>query len=297
MKTSKTVYINGAIVPEKRARISIFDRGFLYGDGVFETLKYSNGQTAFMDEHAERLLKNLALIGIPAKGVKKLIADIKDKIIDRLIEKNGLAGKNAYVRITVTRGLDIGGLLPSPGISPTCVIAVKAIDDRFIRRIQKNGVKAVTVSGLTRALPSIKSLNFLPNVLGKMEARRRGAHEGIFTGKNGHVTEGTSTNLFIVKENRLLTPPASNAIGMDGALPGVMRQAVIKMAKTLGIPFKEKTIKKKDLLTCDEAFLTNSIIEAVPLIKVDGRVIGSGRPGDITRLIHISLLPRRANPL
>lgn len=315
MKAGRYVYLNGAVTPLSGARVSVEDRGFLYGDGVFETLKYSNGAVAFKDEHLERLLKNSVLIGIPARSAKSLIANIKAGIIERLIEKNGLAEKNAYVRITVTRGSGGSGLLPSPGISPTCVIVVKAIDAKFIRRIQKNGVKAVTVSGFARALPSIKSLNFLPNVLGKMEAHRRGAYEGLFTGKDGHVTEGTSTNLFIVKKNRILTPPAFNApdkeeagsspslrsglrlTRSEGALPGIMREIVIKKAKTLGIPFREASIKKNDLLSCDEAFLTNSIIEAVPLIDVDGRVIGDGKLGDITRMIQMSLFPMRANPL
>ncbi|MBI5970502.1 MAG: aminotransferase class IV [Deltaproteobacteria bacterium] len=292
MKASRYIYLNGAVTPVSRARVSVEDRGFLYGDGVFETLKYSNGRAAFKDEHLARLLKNLSLIGIPAKGVKVLIKDIKGGVILRLLEKSGLKAGNAYVRITVTRGCDGAGLLPSPGgVSRTCVIVVKAIDENLIDRIQKNGVNAVTISGFARALPSIKSLNFLPNVLAKMEAQRRGAYEGIFTGKDGNITEGTSTNLFIVKNNSLLTPPAFCAIGKDGALPGVMRQAVIKKAKTLGIPFKEKCIGKKDLLSCDEAFLTNSMIEAAPLVCVDGRAINGKRIGSITRMILRSLRP------
>ncbi len=290
------VYLNGAITRASCARVSVEDRGFLYGDGVFETLKYTNGKAAYRDEHTKRLIKNLSAIGIPARSVKRLIADIKDGTIERLVGKNGLAKNNAYVRITVTRGRDAGGLLPTPGISPTCVIVVKAIDDKLMARIQKNGVKAITLSGYARTLASIKSLNFLPNVLGKMEAGRRDAYEGIFTGKDGNVTEGTSTNLFTVKNNRLMTPLAADAVGKDGALSGVIRAVVIKEAKTLGIAFRKKRISKKELMACDEAFLTNSIIGAAPLIEVDGRAIGNGKPGGITRMIQTSL-SRRLNPM
>jgi D-amino acid aminotransferase len=281
------VYINGRIVEEAKARVSVFDRGLNYGDGLFDTMKAEHGAVISMQEHMDRLLAGAKVLGIPRSGLKKLRTDVRSGVLLRLLKKNGLAKGAASLRITVTRGVDPeGGHAPKRGLSPTVIITVRAVDETLVARHQKSGVKAVLIKGAAPALAGIKTINFLPNVLGRVEAKRRGAMEGIFVDHTGAVTEGTAANLFIVKRGVIKTPPVSKVALSRGVLPGVTRASVMALAKSERIPLKEVRVSVGDLLGCDEAFLTSSVMEVVPLIEVDSRPIGPGRPGAVTRRIQ-----------
>lgn len=268
-KTMKTkIYLSGSIVPEGKASVSVFDRGLNYGDGLFETMKAHDGKPAFLKEHLQRLKAGARFLKIP---INALEADVKDGVIERLLKANRLSKGSACVKIIVTRGVDKSGHAPSKGTTPTLIIITKRIDETYIVRLQKKGVKAILIKGYAPALGGFKTLNYLPCVLAKAEAERRGAFEGIFVGEDGTIKEGSSTNIFIVSKGILKTPPAN---AQSGILPGVTRQAVISIAKKLGLTVKEAPISVKDLFTCDKAFLTNSIIGMVPLVSVDSRRIG-----------------------
>lgn len=280
------VHINGRVVPEGKAVVSVFDRGLNYGDGVFETIKAVDGAPAFLKEHLERLSNGVKSIGIRQRYFKDFLVEVKNGAIKKLLGANRLTEGEAYLKIIVTRGADSGGHAPSRGVRPAFIIMAKPLDSRSIERLKKKGVRAVLIKGYPPMLPGIKSLNYLPSVLGKMEAAGRGAYEGIFVGEDGFIKEGTSTNVFIVSNGVIKTPPAGKKGLSDGVLPGITRKAVIDIARNKKIPVKEAGISGKDLFGCDEAFLTNSIIEVVPLIGVDSRKTGDGRPGEVTKLLQ-----------
>lgn len=276
------VYINGKIVnaDSKDAVVSVFDRGLNYGDGVFETLKAENCLVQFKKEHISRLTRNAAAIGIQQSGFQRLLNDIKNGAIERLLRESNLAKVTAYVRITITRGIDLSGHLPSLDLKPTTIIVVKPLEEKVLYKIRSTGATAVLLNTLPGAMPQVKSLNFLQNVMGKAEATRKGAYEGLFTNK-GLVTEGTASNIFIVKNNIIKTPPADELI-----LPGIMRRAVILLAKKQKLEVMEKAVSPNDVLKADEAFLTNSIIGIVPLVKLSNKRIRTGKPGPITRYLQ-----------
>lgn len=289
------VYVNNALVPEGEATVSVFDRGLNYGHGVFETMKAIDGKAVYLKEHLDRLKKGALAIGIQNHGLQNLYNAIKGNMLQRLLNANGLATGQAYIKITITTGKDYGGHLPSKGLKPAIIAIAKAIDVKGISLLQRNGVRAITISGLTPALGQIKSLNYLPNVLAKMEAERKGVYEGIFITPNGLALEGASTNVFIVSKGILKTPltyvpPLFSRGGKGGLapciLPGIMRQAVIEAARKNGIEVLAGKITVKELLKADEAFLTNSIIEVVPLIGVDSKPVGDGKPGTVTRVLQ-----------
>lgn len=281
MKKIICVYINGRMLPEVKACVSVFDRGLNYGDGLFETMKARNGYVYFMREHLGRLKEGAKAIGIPKKSIKPLEAGIKNGAMERLLEMNGLLKGDAYLRITLTRGVDKGGHAPPGNIEPTVIITAKPLDALHIASHQRDGVRAVFIRGCRPAIPWIKTLNYLPNVMGKAEAEKRGAFEGIFTGKDSSIKEGTSTSVFIVTKGAIKTPPLE-----EGVLPGITRKTVIRLAQNKGIPIREAPLYVKDLLGSGEAFLTNSVLEVTPLIRVEDFAIGGGSPGPITRLIQ-----------
>lgn len=281
------VYINGSIVPENRAAVSVFDRGLNYGDGLFETMKAECGKVEFLKDHLSRLKKGLRLLGFPAGSLKPLEHDIKDGAVQRLLKANGLHAKTACLRMTVTRGTDPDGHLPKK-TAPTVIMVAKPIDTDYVSRIRTHGVSAILLRGCGPAMPGVKSLNYLPSVIGKAEAARSGAVEGIFIGPDSSLREGTSSNIFVVSGGALVTPPVSSETD-EGVLPGVIRKAVIRLAMKKGLPVREARVCAKDLRSCSEAFLTNSIWGVVPLISVDKKKVGSGRPGEVARLMQSAL--------
>lgn len=278
-------YINGKIVEQDKACVSILDRGLNYGDGLFETIKAVSGLPLFLSLHLERLKSGSSVLGLSAASLRPLMADIRSGVIERLLRSNGLSTGSAYIRVTVTRGIDAGGHLPARRPQPTTIIRTRPLDEKTYQLREKKGVSAVLIRGLIPAIPGVKTLNYLPNVLGKSEASRRKADEGIFTDSRDHVSEGTSSNLFIVEKGILKTPPIE-ARGNFCVLAGITRRCALELARANGIKAREAIITTKRLAECDEAFLTNSIVGIVPLVSIDGKALGSGRPGPATRALQ-----------
>ncbi|MBI5560728.1 MAG: aminotransferase class IV [Deltaproteobacteria bacterium] len=284
---SEKVYINGRIVALKGARVSVSDRGLNYGDGLFETMKAYKGRVFLLKEHLERLGEGAGFLAIPSPDGAEL-----EQEIERLLKINNLTRNEAYIKILLTRGEDRGVLLPIKGIKPTVIITARRLDTATIKRMQGNGVDAFLLGERlnpplisTLLKRGIKSLNYLPNVLGKIEASRKKAYEGIFT-KGRNILEGTSTNVFIVKGGVIKTPPTGRGTGI---LAGVMRKAVMSIAMEKGIPLRQAEVKVSELKKSDEAFLTNSIVEVLPLVRVDSFKIGNGKAGSITMCLQKSL--------
>lgn len=276
----KTVFINGKFVDGRSAKVSVFDRGFNYGDGLFETVKAYDGRPFLFKEHIQRLKRGARSLRIPVTA----LTDIEKKAL-RLIEKNGLTRGEAYLKIVLTRGVDTRSMLPSKAPRPTLVITAGRLKAADIEPLREKGVKAVLLDGSAPggALSALKTLNFLPYIAGRMAASRRGAFEGIFTDRGARLLEGTATNLFLVRKDVIMTPPLN---GIVGILPGITRGFIIKLAKRAGMRVLETPLYVKDLKKYDEAFLTNSIVELLPLVRVEGSGIGRGRPGPVTRLLQ-----------
>jgi branched-chain amino acid aminotransferase len=268
------VEINGRVVQAARARVSAFDRGLLYGDGLFETLRVYRGRPFGLEEHVARLQASARFLGI-ALPRKPWERDIR-----ALLARNGLQSTDAWVRISVTRGAAPPGLLPPARVRPTLIVMAGPLG-RAIGSAQRRGV-GVTLLPFARDgfLGEHKVLNYLPAVLGKVIAARHGAFEGLFAESTGRVTEGTTSNLFVWRQAQLRTPP------VRGLLPGLTRRLVMETAVAAGIRVGERDLNTHDLLDADEAFLTSSLIEIVPVTSVDGRPIGDGRVGARTQRLQ-----------
>jgi branched-chain amino acid aminotransferase len=269
------VYIDGKLVDSDEAKISVFDHGLLYGDGVFEGIRAYNGRVFKLKEHLDRLYDS-------ARSIMLDIPVSKNKMIDLVlttIRANKL--KNAYIRLVVTRGKGDLGLDPKKCSQPTIFIIVHEIS-LYPEEFYKKGLEVVTVSvrrNLSDAInPSIKSLNYLNNILAKIEAARVGVPEAIMLNKDGYVAECTGDNIFILKDNILVTPPT-----WAGALPGITRKTVMELAKTkFKLNVKEDLFTTYHIYTADECFLTGTAAEIIPVVKVDQRIIGDGKPGKMT---------------
>jgi branched-chain amino acid aminotransferase len=271
------VYINGKFYSKSDAKISVFDRGFLYGDSVFETLRAYNGFVFKIDEHIKRLYQSSKSINLNIKLSKN---EIKKAIYETL-KANNL--KNAYIRLTVSRGESDVGLDVKYLISPNIVIIVKNFNG-YKKEFYKKGVKIFTVNIVKNTIggvsPRIKSGNFLLGILAKINSKKFGAFEGIILNEKGFVTEGTVSNIFIVKDKTIFTPPTS-----VGILKGITRDTVIELAKNEGINLYEKILTLHDVYNSSECFLTNTSMEIMPVVNVDGRKIGTGFPGDLTKFL------------
>ncbi len=278
------VYINGEILPEEEARISPADRGFLLGDGLFETILARKSRPLFLKEHLMRLRWGLKNLAFEAPPLASLFSDIKKGLISRLIKKNRLEDKDTRIRITISRGPGSGGLSPSPPCRPTVIISAAPVDHEKIGRKVTEGISAITLKGLRPALPAIKTLNFMANILGASVAKKAGAEEGFFTAPdNNTILEGTSSNVFIVTSTGLKTTPQALKIGEDGVLPGVVRKVVLELALEKKIPAQKTWFTTTDLMAAKEVFITNSISGVVPVIRVDSKAIGDGSVGSLTR--------------
>ncbi len=268
------VYINGEFVPESEAKISVFDHGFLYGDGVFEGIRAYNGKVFKLWEHMDRMYDC-------ARVIKLKIPLSKEEFVNAILEtlrKNNL--KDAYIRPIVTRGIGDLGLNPDICRNPQVIIITKPWGAMYGDLYEK-GLKAVTVTVRRNAIdslpPNIKSLNYLNNVLAKIEANAKGGDEAIFLDHNGYVSEGSGDNIFIVKNGVVYTPPTLNN------LRGITRAVTIEIIERLGIPFKETNLGLFDLYSADEMFVTGTAAEICPITVIDGREVGDGKPGEITR--------------
>ncbi len=282
------VYLNGRIVAAAKAAVPVFDRGLCYGDGLFETMKAVNGRVEFCKDHLDRLARGAEVLGIPKARLAPFLKDIRAGAVERLLKANGLSTQAACVKIIVTRGQSAKArpVLPVGVGAPTVVMTAVALDTRSTARLRKQGVRAVTVTGLATAVPGVKTLNYLPNVLARMEAKKRGAGEAIFTGPGGDLLEATGANLFIVEGGVLKTPPVVENPYHAGVLPGVMRKAVIELAVRLGINVMGARVTREDVERCSEAFLTNSVTGIIPLLSIDSATIGNGVPGPVVRRLQ-----------
>jgi branched-chain amino acid aminotransferase len=268
------IYIDGAFYDEKDARISVFDHGFLYGDGIFEGIRIYNGAIFRLASHVARLFES-------AKGMYLDIGTTPDAV-EKLVEETVAINqkRNGYIRLVVTRGDGPLGIDPSTCPKAKIIIIVGDIQI-YPQEYYSQGIKAVISS--YRRIPldcfdvRIKSLNYLNNVLARMEARRAGCLESIMLNQAGHVAECTGDNIFIVKQGAIATPPP-----YEGALEGITRDEVIKLASRIGIPVAEKTLTRFDLYNADECFLTGTAAQIMPVATIDGNPIGNGKPGAIT---------------
>ena len=254
----RIAYLNKSFVPLHKAKISILDRGFLYGDGVFETMRAYNGTVFRFEKHLKRLSGSLKSLGIPAK--------VNKDIIHKLLKKNKL--KNAYVKIIVTRG---------ENHRPT--VAIYALP---YKPTAKKRIKAIVSGEKSNEMSSVtgkKTLNYLQNFLCRDEARKKGYDDAILVNTKGFISEATTSNIFLVKGKKIYTPAIR-----CGILPGITREEVIWLAaKNLNKKVKETFIKPKAIESADEIFFTNSLVEILPVVKVGKRIVGNGKPGPITK--------------
>ena len=269
------VYVNGRITDEREAVVSVFDHGFLYGEGVYETLRTYNRRLFLYDRHARRLRRSAAMIALDVPFTDEELRHA----IDRTTARAGVEGE-AYVRVLVTRG--IGELTYDPQATPahTLVIIVKPQVDPPLAAY-RDGVRVAIVDIVRNhpgsVNPMIKSNNLMNNALAMQEAIRRGAFEGVMRNYRGELTECTTANLFIVKNGIVLTPPVD-----AGLLPGITREFIFEIGRAHGVDVREVVLRDDDLHGADEAFLTSTTREAVPIVKVDDRTIGGGLPGPVT---------------
>lgn len=278
--TREFVWLNKKMVPAEKACVSVFDRGLNYGDGLFETIKAIGGSPLFLKEHLKRLLKGAKALKMDPAALAPFIDAIDSGAIKTLLRKNRLDKGEAYVKLLVTRGADKGGHLPPKDLTPTAVIVTKKIDAQRLSGLKAKGVSAVTVEGPSPALQGVKSLNYLSSVLAKISADKKGVFEALFS-HNGLITEGSSTNIFAVKDGLVTTPPLGRSFS-TGPLPGVTRAEIKKLARRNSIRLCEVQLTMEALMGSDEAFLTNSISGVVPLVRVNGSKIGTGRPGPVS---------------
>ena len=269
------IYLNGQIVPQEEAKVSVFDHGLLYGDGVFEGIRAYNGKIFTLNEHLDRLYASANAISLTIPITK---AEMASAI------KNTMAANNlidSYIRLVVTRGVGKLGLDPNKCGRPQIIIITDTIE-LYSKSLYEKGLDIVTVTTIRNHFsaldPKIKSLNYLNNILAKIESIRAGAGEALMLNKDGYVAECAGDNIFIVKDNALITPPAS-----AGILIGITRNVVMKLAADMGITVKEDLMTRCDLYIADECFLTGTAAEIIPVVTIDGRVIGSGKPGKVTQ--------------
>lgn len=268
------IYLDGAFVPKEEAKVSVFDHGLLYGDGVFEGIRAYNGRVFRLDEHLDRLYDSARTIALEVPLTK---ADMAEAICE-VLRRNGLC--DAYIRPIVTRGIGDLGLDPRKCEKPTVVIIAVEWGAMYGDLYEK-GLCAVTVSirrtPAESLPPNVKSLNYLNNILAKLEANCKGGDEAIFFDTNGYLSEGSGDNIFVVKNGEIVTPPTLNN------LRGVTRLVVLECAAELGITVTERNMGYFDLYSADEVFVTGTAAEVGPIVTIDGRPIGSGRPGPITK--------------
>jgi len=268
----KKIYIDGVFYPEADAKISVFDHGLLYGDGIFEGIRFYNGRVFKLEEHIARLYDSARAIALTIPLSK---AEMTEATLE-ICRQNGL--RDGYIRLVVTRGVGDLGLNPKNCPKASIIIIAAAIK-LYPEELYRNGLTVVTCA--TRRVapgafsPAIKSLNYLNNILAKIEAGEAG--EGLMLNEQGYVAECTGDNIFILKNGRLFTPPTS-----AGALGGITRNVVLEIAQEFGMSINEVNLTRYDLFTADEFFLTGTAAEIIPVVSLDTRPIGDGVPGPLT---------------
>ncbi|MDO4570302.1 MAG: branched-chain-amino-acid transaminase [Planctomycetia bacterium] len=272
---SYKIYINGEYFDKENAKISVFDHGLLYGDGIFEGMRAYNGKVFRHEQHMDRLWKSAKAIHltIPMTQAEMM------KAVDDTLALNDL--RDAYIRLVVTRGVGTLGLDPNRCATPGVIIITDKIA-LYPKELYENGLEIVTASTIrmpsSSLSPRIKSLNYLNNIMAKLEGLRAGCDEALLLNHQGEVCECTGDNIFIIRDGKIYTPPVS-----AGILEGITRNAVIELAAEAGIPLFETTQTRHDVYIADECFLTGSAAELIPVVGIDGRPIGDGKPGPITK--------------
>lgn len=275
--TKNWMYINGELVLGEKATISPYDHGFLYGHGLFETMRVYQGKVFCVEEHVKRLVHSSNILGWTEKvDEEQLVAGIY-----RTLQKNKL--QDASVRLTISRG--IGASRPDPGsCGPLTVTIFTAPLQPLASEVYDKGWKMVTATiqrNLTSPLCSLKVANYLDNILAKMEAKKQGAHEALFLNTKGNIAEGTMCNVFFMAEGNLITPDLSS-----GLLPGITRAIVLELAQQVGMRVEERQIHPEEVVTVTEMFVTSSLLEIMPVTMLDGRRIGNGDVGQGTTTLQ-----------
>ncbi len=298
------IWINGKFVDPDKAKVSVFDRGFMYGDGAFETMRGYAGRVFRLDRHLDRLLRSLKIMKIrppyskrclkvaiyetlkanrhcegtkcPKQSLKGIASSPSAPRNDRLL--------SAYIKVIVTRGEGRFGISHKDIFSPNVVITAKNFEGYPGWMFEIGLSAALTgVQNEESVISGIKTLNYLPYILARYDAKAKGFDEAILANTKGYITEGATSNIFMVKNKALITPSLPS-----GILPGITRGVIIEIAKRLKISVKEKLLTRREFLGADEIFLTNSLAEVLPVTKVDSKPIGTGLVGDITKLLRIS---------
>ena len=289
MEKELQVYIDGEYYPKSQAKVSVYDHGLLYGDGVFEGIRAYNGIVFKLNEHIDRLYRSAHALRLTIPLTKEEMT----KMVLETLRKNNL--RDAYIRLVVTRGIGDLGLDPRKCPKPTVIIITDTISimsseakekgiTTMIAWVRRNSVDSTT--------HEIKSLNYLNSVIAKMEATANGVDEAICLDKNGLISEGVGENLFIVKGDKLITPPSSS-----GALAGITAKFTINLAKSLGYEVAETNLTPFQLFTAEEAFFTGTAAEVVPIREVNKRQIGSGSPGPITKKLMAAFQKAIVDPV
>lgn len=268
------VFLNGQLVDKENAVVSVFDHGLLYGDGVFEGTRVYDGNIAFLGEHIDRLLDSAKVIALD-------VGMTKQELIDATVETcraNGI--KNGYIRHVVTRGAGTLGLNPYLCEKASVIIIADNIK-LYPQEMYDNGMKIITAGtmrNMPEALnPKVKSLNYLNNIMAKIEAINSGVMECLMLNPQGYVAEASGDNVFVVKGNKLITPPT-----WCGALEGITRDKVMWLAREQGMDVVEQVMTRYEIWTADEAFLTGTAAEVIAVVELDKRPVGSGKPGPVT---------------
>ncbi len=278
IRMAATVNVNGRITSDRDAVVSVFDHGFLYGEGVYETLRTYNRRLFLFDRHTRRLRRSAAMIALDVPVTDEALA----AEIERTMAAAPATGE-AYVRVLVTRGVGELTYDPAATPAPTIVIIVKPQIDPPPEAYSQGVTVAIVdiIRNHPRSVnPLIKSNNLMNSALAMQEALRHGAFEGVMRNYLGELSECTTANLFIVKDGVALTPPIE-----AGLLPGITREFLFEIGRDIGVEVREAVLRDADLFDADEAFLTSTTREAVPIVKVDGRTIGPGAPGTVTRAL------------
>lgn len=274
------IFLNGEFVARSDAKLSVFDHGLLYGDGIFEGIRVYDGNVFKLKEHLRRLYDSAKSILLDVPYSQNELSNL----VCETVRRNSL--KSAYIRLVATRGAGDLGLNPHNCVKANVFIIAEQLS-MFDPSLYDKGIKAVTAGSRRNRAdslnPKIKSLNYLNNILIKIEAMNAGANEAIVLNHEGYVVEGSAENIFIVRDEVLYTPPA-----YLGALEGITRASVMEIAKELGYTVKEQPFTQHDVYVADEVFMTGTAAELVPVVAADERVIGDGQPGPITKKIHQS---------
>ncbi len=267
------IYLNGELVPEEEAKVSVFDHGFLYGDGVFEGIRAYDGYVFKLDQHLDRLYRSARAINLE---IPLEVEEMEDAILETL-QANEL--EEAYIRPVVTRGRGSLGIDTASCKDPTVLIITEEWESLYGPELYSEGLKMLTTTIRNQPIeglpPTVKHLNYLTNVLALMQADTWGADEALMLDTNGHVAEGSADNIFVLRKGEVYTPPTINN------LPGITRGVILEILADMGFQVKEEHIGLAEVLTADEVLLCGTAAEVAPVVEIDGREIGDGEPGEL----------------